>query len=418
MFGKSSEATVLEGAWLGDRDRVSKVLHTKVELIRTIATKSVCRRYPHFEEGDTALHLSARAGHTTMVEFLLSLKAPINAVNLAGRTPLHDSAKEGHENIGDVLIEDGADLELADAKGWTALHWAVSEGHEDVVDLLISCNARWAAQDHDGNSPLHLAARANSEAMVRLLVATGAQVNDRNTKDRSPLHMAIIGADHSAISHVNPQLKDQRESAARTVKLLLQLGADANALDSLGESPLDLLSYLEGDQQKDPLIDLLRGSGGEWVRFRHRHLSQATYAGEAVEQTGEQPPPAGQSPVAVAEPTEDEPEHAFHDADVIILGHTPIVIGRHPVCNVRYRSLTLSRMHSRIEHTDGGYVIKDLGSHNGTQIDGVRIEEPHVLRAGDLISLGAYDFEFDGARLIPSHGELDEDQLAREHTRR
>ena len=101
----------------------------------------------------------------------------------------------------------------------------------------------------------------------------------------------------------------------------------------------------------------------------------------------------------------------------IVLGAEPLAIGRHPVCDVHYQSLTLSRLHARIELYQGSYIIKDLGSHNGTLINGSPIDGPHVLRPGELITVGAYGFEFDGERLIPTHGELSEDALSQEHLR-
>ena len=81
---------------------------------------------------------------------------------------------------------------------------------------------------------------------------------------------------------------------------------------------------------------------------------------------------------------------------------------------MRYESRTLSRRHARIEQTADGYVITDLDSHNGTLIDDVPISEPHVLVAGQTITLGAYEFQFDGTQLMPIHDELSQEQLREE----
>ncbi len=47
----------------------------------------------------------------------------------------------------------------------------------------------------------------------------------------------------------------------------------------------------------------------------------------------------------------------------------------------------VSRQHARITRTPGGYVLEDLGSTNGTFVNGERLVAPRVLNAGDLISL-------------------------------
>lgn len=47
----------------------------------------------------------------------------------------------------------------------------------------------------------------------------------------------------------------------------------------------------------------------------------------------------------------------------------------------------VSRQHSRITRTPGGYVVEDMGSTNGTFVNSERLAAPRVLREGDLIGL-------------------------------
>jgi len=65
------------------------------------------------------------------------------------------------------------------------------------------------------------------------------------------------------------------------------------------------------------------------------------------------------------------------------------VIGRDPTASVRLEEESVSKQHARITQEDGRFVIQDLGSSNGTFINGRRIHEPTELRPGDLIRLGA-----------------------------
>lgn len=49
---------------------------------------------------------------------------------------------------------------------------------------------------------------------------------------------------------------------------------------------------------------------------------------------------------------------------------------------------TVSREHAELRATDDGWEIVDLGSHNGTFVEGERAEDPRRLRHGDVIGLG------------------------------
>ncbi len=48
----------------------------------------------------------------------------------------------------------------------------------------------------------------------------------------------------------------------------------------------------------------------------------------------------------------------------------------------------VSRRHLRLEPTDDGLVVVDLGSANGTTVDGERLTDPRLLRPGSRLRLG------------------------------
>lgn len=74
-------------------------------------------------------------------------------------------------------------------------------------------------------------------------------------------------------------------------------------------------------------------------------------------------------------------------------------IGRDPGNDVVLNHPMVSRFHARIEHQKGAYFISDLGSSNGTFINGSRINRNYPLEKGDLISVGGYSYYFDGFHL-------------------
>lgn len=63
------------------------------------------------------------------------------------------------------------------------------------------------------------------------------------------------------------------------------------------------------------------------------------------------------------------------------------VIGRGPECEIAIADRQISRHHARLQRTPNGFVIEDLGSKNGTHLNGVRVTEPMVLQDGDLIQV-------------------------------
>ncbi len=64
------------------------------------------------------------------------------------------------------------------------------------------------------------------------------------------------------------------------------------------------------------------------------------------------------------------------------------LLGRDVTNDIVLGDAEVSRQHARIEHTPGGHVLEDLGSTNGSFVNGERLMSPRVLNSGDLIGLG------------------------------
>ena len=67
-----------------------------------------------------------------------------------------------------------------------------------------------------------------------------------------------------------------------------------------------------------------------------------------------------------------------------------IVAGRDATCDRVFHVLMVSGRHARLKREGDRIVIEDLGSSNGTFVNGRRIDGPTDVRAGDLIGLGSY----------------------------
>ena len=65
-----------------------------------------------------------------------------------------------------------------------------------------------------------------------------------------------------------------------------------------------------------------------------------------------------------------------------------LIIGRDLSNGVAINDAEISRKHSRLSFQGGKYVLEDLGSTNGTFVNGQRLAGPVVLKPGDVVSLG------------------------------
>jgi pSer/pThr/pTyr-binding forkhead associated (FHA) protein len=64
------------------------------------------------------------------------------------------------------------------------------------------------------------------------------------------------------------------------------------------------------------------------------------------------------------------------------------VFGRGPECHVRPNSDLVSRQHCLLHVDDAGAQIRDLGSTNGTLVNGKRVRDARALKDGDTVQLG------------------------------
>src|SRR5512146_1217317 len=65
-----------------------------------------------------------------------------------------------------------------------------------------------------------------------------------------------------------------------------------------------------------------------------------------------------------------------------------LFIGRDLSNDVVINDPEISRRHSRLFFSNGAYLLEDLGSTNGTSVNGQRLVSPTALRHGDIITLG------------------------------
>jgi DNA-binding winged helix-turn-helix (wHTH) protein len=83
------------------------------------------------------------------------------------------------------------------------------------------------------------------------------------------------------------------------------------------------------------------------------------------------------------------------------------LLGREPEAVVRLVSEKASRRHARIAVDERGAVLEDLGSKNGTRVNGTRVREPIALEPGDRIEIGRELLVFCRVALGTTRTDLD-----------
>ncbi|MHB9025738.1 MAG: FHA domain-containing protein [Armatimonadota bacterium] len=83
-----------------------------------------------------------------------------------------------------------------------------------------------------------------------------------------------------------------------------------------------------------------------------------------------------------------------HVERVYELSDEQVIVGRRADCAVCLPGNTISRRHAQIRHADGQYLLADLGSTNGTMLNGEALVGEERLRDRDEIGVGIYKLIF------------------------
>ncbi len=97
--------------------------------------------------------------------------------------------------------------------------------------------------------------------------------------------------------------------------------------------------------------------------------------------------------------------------EIVDLTETETLIGRHPACSIVLPLHTVSRRHTLIRHSDGGYTIQDLESLNGTYVNGERVEAATRLKNRDVIQLFDIVMVFHEGPVVPEGSTFGEANL-------
>jgi hypothetical protein len=102
----------------------------------------------------------------------------------------------------------------------------------------------------------------------------------------------------------------------------------------------------------------------------------------------------------IAEPMNSSPRLVeaalvLQNGERVTLDTDSLKIGRQASCRVVFNDSNVSREHAQMRRSTDGWKLLDLGSTNGTKINGVKITEEQVLVNGDELGFGTSSAKFE-----------------------
>ncbi|CAM5084633.1 unnamed protein product [Eretmochelys imbricata] len=167
-------------------------INNRIDLVKFYISKGAIVDQLGGDLNSTPLHWATRQGHLSMVVQLMKYGADPSLIDGEGCSCIHLAAQFGHTSIVAYLIAKGQDVDMMDQNGMTPLMWAAYRTHSvDPTRLLLTFNVSINLGDkYHKNTALHWAVLAGNTTVISLLLEAGANVDAQNIKGESPLDLA------------------------------------------------------------------------------------------------------------------------------------------------------------------------------------------------------------------------------------
>jgi Ankyrin repeats (3 copies)/Ankyrin repeats (many copies) len=212
--------------------------------------------------GSNALQVAAAAGDLEGVKKALGDGVSPLAQNVAGWCALHQAAAWGHADVMVAMLAslpDDADVDVRNQQDKSALHLASFCGRGDVVRALLDAGANASAIDASKNYVLHYAAQSNCLRSVKVLIDAGADVHSRDGLGGTPFSRA---ADVDVRRLLDPHARSSSPSSSSSSSTPVVVAAAASSPSS-SKKIVDDEEPLEGDSE--PTVKVA-GQEFVWVR--------------------------------------------------------------------------------------------------------------------------------------------------------
>ena len=260
LFGataaQAATSEVADAAMRGDREAVRAALARKADVNAAQV------------DGTTALHWAVERDDVELAELLLTAGARVSARTREGVMPLQLAAINGSAPMLGRLIKSGADPNAPLTPGGdTALMLAARTGKTDAVRLLIEARADVNVKEHwGGTTALMWAVAEGHGGAARLLIAAGADVNARSHyvaaangrgfEGRTPAASRTEEkVEEFASGWLTPLMFAARDGSVELTRILVDAGADVNAVAGDGKTALALAIFNGGYDVASLLVD-------------------------------------------------------------------------------------------------------------------------------------------------------------------
>ncbi|MBZ0112758.1 MAG: FHA domain-containing protein [Thermoanaerobaculia bacterium] len=244
------------------------------------------------------------------------------------------------------------------------------EEHEDPVGTMALPAGGKASEEQDADAAEPSSSAENGEEAVDEVVEEGSSESDGSS-------------DAEGASEV-----DEREESTSVTEAASTDGAQ-NGSDGPGEDSEDDQAEIEGDDEGD----------GDWSTASTNVFSTPLVPSDT-------PPPPPFNPVSsqgpppmVSDATRILPKPRLvaleggEPSSTYVLGPTVVTMGRATDNSIRLTEEAVSRHHAEVIPGPDGFMLRDMGSENGTYVNGKRKKE-HLLIEGDLVQIGVRKLRF------------------------
>ena len=231
---------------------------------------------PGFNTGSMDQHL--REGYYLSARLSCLLRAQVDGDMLSricNNNPVMFHSPEDHIRAVRFLLDKGCNPNIPDGFGRPVLTYVLGKEDQYLIPLLLEYGADVNHQSPYADAPIIHAARVDDIGLMRYLLEHGAQANAKSSiwnQSQTPLHIVCDAAS---------------ENLRESVRLLLEAGADLNALDAKGCTPLDILEKRDVPAACDFLRTLGARKATELPLFLSAADADLTARLKAANPTGE-----------------------------------------------------------------------------------------------------------------------------------
>ena len=192
------------------------------------------------DKGDAPLFLALANKDLYLLQTLIRNGADVNRTS-NGFTPLARAVELNNYRAVGYLIRNGATPNLANDNGEIPLAIAIKKGYDVIAGILVNksqdafSDANWF--NAIGDPLLNIAAQNGNTELIRMLVEAGADVNALDHEENSPLHIAAANGQNKAVT------------------LLMTYDADMNYRNLKGATPIMLAAMSSQSSTYDMLLE-------------------------------------------------------------------------------------------------------------------------------------------------------------------